>query len=77
MLLANNNCIDSDVGIKVATVCKLLTISVYQQIQMPTFRVLVFQNVSLVGRFEVYIPVDQQNNKTMETSYFTVATFLI
>jgi len=43
---------------------------------MPTFRILVFQDVSLVGRFELLKPASQQNNSSMETSNFAVAIFV-
>jgi len=43
---------------------------------MPTFRVLVFQDVSLVGRLEVLKPANQQKSSSMETSNFAVAIFV-
>jgi hypothetical protein len=43
---------------------------------MPTFRILVFRDVPLVGRFEVFKPASQRNN-AVETSDLAVATFLI
>jgi uncharacterized membrane protein len=43
---------------------------------MPTFRILVFQDVSLVGRLEVLKPANQQNSSCMETSNFAVAIFV-
>ena len=39
---------------------------------MPTFRIMVFGDVSLV--FE---PVNQRNKNTVDLPYFTLATFLI
>jgi hypothetical protein len=44
---------------------------------MSTFRVLVFRDVSLVGRFEVFKPAKQRNNSAVETSYFAFAALLI
>jgi hypothetical protein len=44
---------------------------------MPTFRIPVFRDVSLVGRFEVLKPADERNNNAVETSNFVVASFLI
>jgi hypothetical protein len=46
------------------------------QVLMPTFRILVFQDVSLVGRLEVLKPANQQNSSHMETSNFAVAIFV-
>jgi hypothetical protein len=43
---------------------------------MPNFRMLVFQDVSLVGRSEVLKSANQQNNSSMETSNFAVAIFV-
>jgi hypothetical protein len=40
---------------------------------MPTFRILLFWDVLLLGIFE---SANQQNNNIVETSNFTVATFL-
>jgi hypothetical protein len=42
---------------------------------MPTFRIVVFRDVSLVGRFEVLKPANQRNNSAVETSSFAVDTF--
>jgi len=44
---------------------------------MPTFRILVFWDVLLVDRSEVFKPVNRQNNKTAEPSNFAAAAFLI
>jgi hypothetical protein len=44
---------------------------------MPTFRILVFRDVSLVGRFEVIEPANQRNNNAVETSNLAVDAFLI
>jgi hypothetical protein len=44
---------------------------------MPTLKILVFQNVLLVGRFEVFQPANHENNGAVETSNFAVAAFLI
>jgi hypothetical protein len=44
---------------------------------MPTFRILVFWDVSLVGPFEVFKRANQRNNNDVETSYFAFATFVI
>jgi hypothetical protein len=44
---------------------------------MPTFRILVFQDVLLVGRFEAFRTAEQKNNNIGETSNFAVASFLI
>jgi hypothetical protein len=43
---------------------------------MPTFRILVFQDVSLIGRFEVLKPANQQNISSMKTSSFAVAIYV-
>jgi hypothetical protein len=43
---------------------------------MPTVRILVFQDNSVVGRFDDFKPANQQNNNAVETSNFAVATFL-
>jgi hypothetical protein len=37
---------------------------------------LVFQDVSMVGRFELLKPASQQNNNGMEISNFAVAIFI-
>jgi len=47
-----------------------------QQVLMATFRILVFQDVSLPGTFEVLKPANQQNSSSMETSNFAVAIFV-
>jgi hypothetical protein len=44
---------------------------------MPTLKALVFQIVLLVGRFEVFEPVNHKNNNTVETSNFAVVAFLV
>ena len=41
------------------------------------FRILVFRDVSLLGRSEVFKPAKQRNNNSVENSNFEVATFLI
>jgi hypothetical protein len=41
---------------------------------MPTFRILIFPDVVLVGRFEVFKPTNQRNNNAVETSNLAVAT---
>jgi hypothetical protein len=43
----------------------------------PTFRILAFQNVLLVGRLVVFKSANQQNNYTVETSNFAVDVFLM
>lgn len=42
------------------------------QIVMPTFRTLAFEADSLVGRFQVFIPANQENNNSVYISHFTV-----
>jgi len=42
------------------------------QILMPTFRSMVFEADSLVGRFQVFKPANQENNNTVDISHFTV-----
>jgi len=42
------------------------------QILMPAFRTTVFQADSLVGRFQVFKPANQENNDTVDISHFTV-----
>jgi hypothetical protein len=44
---------------------------------MFAFRILVFWDVSLVGRFEVFKPAKRRNNNAVEISNFAVATFII
>jgi hypothetical protein len=45
---------------------------------MPAFRILVFRNVSPVGRFEEDCkPANGRNNNAVETTTLAVATFLI
>jgi hypothetical protein len=44
---------------------------------MPTFRILIFQDVSLVYMFEAFEPTNRQNDDAVETSNFAAATFLI
>jgi hypothetical protein len=43
---------------------------------MPTFRILVFHDDSMVGKYEVLKPANQQINNTMETSNIAVDIFL-
>jgi hypothetical protein len=47
------------------------------QILKSTCRILVFWDVSLVGRIEDFKPANQRNNNAVKTSNFAVATFLI
>jgi len=42
---------------------------------MPCYRILVFRDVMLAGRCEVFKPADQLNRKDAETPNFAVATF--
>jgi hypothetical protein len=42
---------------------------------MPAFRILVFRDVSLVGRFEDFKPANQRNNNAVEISDFAVCYF--
>jgi hypothetical protein len=44
---------------------------------MPNFRMLFFLDVSLVGRFEGFIPANQRNENSAKTYNFAVAAFLI
>jgi hypothetical protein len=44
---------------------------------MPTFRIMVFLEVSLVNAFEVFRSANKPNNNAVETSNFAAATFLI
>jgi hypothetical protein len=44
---------------------------------MSTVRILVFWDVSLVGKFEAFKFANQQNDSAVETSDFAVAAFLI
>jgi hypothetical protein len=45
--------------------------------EMSTFRMVVFWDIPLVNRFEVFKPVTQRNNNALETTDFAVSTFLI
>jgi len=47
------------------------------QILIPAFRILVFQDALLAGRFKVFRPANQQNSNAVESSNFTVPAFLI
>jgi hypothetical protein len=42
---------------------------------MPTFKILVFRDVSLVGKSEVFTPANKPNNNAVETTNVAVATF--
>ena len=42
------------------------------QILMPTFKTMVFEADSLVGRFRVLKPANEENNNTVDISHFTV-----
>jgi len=44
------------------------------QIFMPSYRILLFRDIMLVGRFEVFKPANQQNREDTETPNFAVAT---
>jgi hypothetical protein len=44
---------------------------------MPPYRTLVFRDILLVGRFEVFKPANQRNNNAVETSNIAVSTFLV
>jgi len=44
---------------------------------MRTFRILVFQDIPLVGRFYVFKPTIQRNKNAVETSNFAFVTFVI
>jgi hypothetical protein len=44
---------------------------------MPTFRILDFPDVPLVGRFEIIKPANQRNSNAVEASNFAIATSLI
>jgi hypothetical protein len=46
-------------------------------ITLSTLTILVFQDVSLVSGFEVFIPANQQNNNAVETLNFAFAAFPI
>jgi hypothetical protein len=39
---------------------------------MPPFRTMVFQADSLVGRFQVFKPANQENNNNVDISHFTL-----
>ena len=42
---------------------------------MPAFKILVFLDVWLVGKSEVFTPANKTNNNAVETSNVAVATF--
>jgi len=42
---------------------------------MPSYRILVFRDVMLGGRCEVFKSANQQNRKDVETPNFAVATY--
>jgi hypothetical protein len=44
---------------------------------MPTFRILIFGDVSLVGRYEFFKCANQRNKSAVETADFAVAALLI
>ena len=47
------------------------------EILLPTFRILILRDVSLVGRYEFFTSANQRKNRPVETADFAVATLLI
>ena len=59
------------------TIQNAVRVPIGTEILMPTFRILIFGDVSLVGRYEFFTCANQRNNSTVETADFAVAALLI
>jgi len=66
-------------GLRSATITikNTVRVPIGNEILMPTFRLLIFWDVSLVGRYEFFTPLNQRNNSAVETADFAVTTLLI
>jgi len=59
------------------TIKNMYTYNWVLQILMPTFRILVFMDVSLFRRFEVFRHANRRNDSAVETSNYAAGTVVI